>query len=129
MNLLKYDNKCVRIIDIDNECYEGICSFNGREYNEFVFGKKEDSVQILNIIFYKSCIKRIEELDSFNSTEYGALEELIIHSDIDVIEDALDYEEEIHNERLLLCMRDHMDEFEDKEAIERFIEKYSKKES
>ena len=130
MNLRKYDNKCVRIIAIDDKYYDGICSFNSREYNEHEYGKEEESLQILNIIFYKSFIKKIEELEHFSNTEYGALEELIVDlengPEINFIEDALDYEEEVHNDRLLLCIEEHINDFKDKEAIERLIKKYTK---
>ena len=130
MNLIKYDNKCVRITGIDNKCYDGICSYNTSEYNEHEYGKNEDSLEILNVMFYRFFIKKVELLEHFSSTEYGALEELIIDfeggPDIGFIEDALDHEEEIHNERLLLCMREHIHDFENKEAIEKLIERYTK---
>ena len=124
MNLEKYDHKCVRIIDSEDKCFEGICEFNDKEYNEHEYGRCEDSLQILNILFYPSYIKHIEELDSLSSTEYKDLEELIVDSDIDFIEDALDMCEKEQIDRLILCIKDHLDEFEDKEKIKEIIDKY-----
>ena len=98
MNLKKYDNKYVRITDIEDNSYDGLCSYNDKEYNEHEYGKDEDSLQILNIVFYKSFIKNIEIIDNFNSNEYGPLEELIIESGVDFIEDAFDFNDKIHND-------------------------------
>ena len=120
MNLKKYNEKYVRITDKNGDAFEGYSIFNDKEYNEHEYGRNEDSLQILNIIFYKSFIKKIEVLDSLSNKEYGNLEELIIESGIDFIEDSLDYGEEIHNERILLCVKDHKEEFE-KEDIDRLL--------
>ena len=104
MNLKKYDNKCVRIIDTDDNIFEGNCIFNSREYNEHEYGMNEDSLQILNISFYKSYIKSIEILKELRKDEYTMLEELIVDSDKDFLDDALDMCNEIEKERLMLCI-------------------------
>lgn len=104
MNLKKYDNKCVRIIDTDDNIFEGNCIFNSREYNEHEYGMNEDSLQILNISFYKSYIKSIEILKELRKDEYTMLEELIVNSDKDFLDDALDMCNEIEKERLMLCI-------------------------
>ena len=104
MNLKKYDNKCVRIIDTDNNIFEGNCIFNSKEYNEHEYGMNEDSLQILNISFYKSYIKSIEILKELKKDEYTMLEELIVNSDKDFLDDALDMCNEIEKERLMLCI-------------------------
>ena len=104
MNLKKYDNKCVRIIDTDDNIFEGNCIFNSREYNEHEYGMNEDSLQILNISFYKSYIKIIEILKELRKDEYTMLEELIVDSDKDFLDDALDMCNEIEKERLMLCI-------------------------
>ena len=104
MNLKKYDNKCVRIIDTDDNIFEGNCIFNSKEYNEHEYGMNEDSLQILNISFYKSYIKSIEILKELKKDEYTMLEELIVNSDKDFIDDALDMCNEIEKERLMLCI-------------------------
>ena len=104
MNLKKYDNKCVRIIDTDDNIFEGNCIFNSKEYNEHEYGMNEDSLQILNISFYKSYIKSIEILKELRKDEYTMLEELIVDSDKDFLDDALDMCNEIEKERLMLCI-------------------------
>jgi len=104
MNLKKYDNKCIRIIDTDDNIFEGNCIFNSREYNEHEYGMNEDSLQILNISFYKSYIKSIEIIKELKKDEYTMLEELIVDSDKDFLDDALDMCNEIEKERLMLCI-------------------------
>ena len=78
MTLKKYDNKCVRIIDTDDNIFEGNCIFNNKEYNEHEYGRNE----------------------------YSMLEELIINSDVDFIEDALEMCNEVEKDRLILCLSD-----------------------
>ena len=107
MNLKKYDNKCVRIIDTDDNIFEGNCIFNSKEYNEHEYGMNEDSLQILNISFYKSYIKSIEILKELKKDEYTMLEELIVNSDKDFLDDALDMCNEIEKERLMLCINNN----------------------
>ena len=123
MNIKKYDNKCVKIIDTSNKIYEGICSYNSSEYNNHEYGKNEESIKILNIIFYKSDIKKIEINNNFSSNRYGNLELLIIDSGMDFIEDAIDYGEKIHNDRLILCIKDNLDKFNDKDEIIKIIDR------
>ena len=106
MTLKKYDNKCVRIIDTDDNVFEGNYIFNSKEYNEHEYGMNEDSLQILNISFYKSYIKSIEILKELRKDEYTMLEELIVDSDKDFLDDALDLCNEIEKERLMLCIKD-----------------------
>ena len=118
MSLKKYDNKCIRIIDTDNNIFEGICVFNDKEYNEHEYGRNEESLQILNILFYESYIKDIEVLKELKNNEYGMLEELIVNSDIDFIEDALEMCDEIEKDRLMLCIKENKEKFK-----EEFIKK------
>ena len=66
MKLKKYDDKLVRITTIDDEVFEGICSYNDKEYNEFEFGKKEESLQMIYFMFYKGAIKNVEILDDWS---------------------------------------------------------------
>ena len=100
MNLIKYDNKLVRITDIDNNQYEGICIFNNKEFNECEYGTNEESLDIICIKFYKSNIKKVEIINEY-SEEYGKLEELIIDSGDDLIDEAFENEEDEHIYRLL----------------------------
>ena len=124
MNLIKYDNKLVRIIDIDNNRYEGICSYNNKEFNECEYGTNEESLDITCIKFYKSNIKRVEIINEF-SNEYGSLEELIIES-TDLIEEVLESEEDEHIYRLLKCIEDKNIKVDKKLLLE--LLKYNKDE-
>ena len=103
MNLIKYDNKLVRITDINNDQYEGICSYNNEEFNECEYGTNEESLDIICIKFYKSDIKEVEIIDKF-SKDYGKLEESIIESDL--IDEVFVREEDEHIYRLLKYILD-----------------------
>ena len=105
MNLKKYDNKLVRITDIDDNQYEGICTYNNEEFNECEFGTDEESLDIICIKFYKSNIKNVEIIKEF-SREYGELEELITSFGDDLIEEVFDSEEDEHIYRLLKYIKD-----------------------
>lgn len=120
MKLSKFDNKLVKIVDIEDNNFEGYCEFNDKEYNYHEYGRDEDSLQILNIMFYESYIKQVEEIKEF-SDKYGNLEELICDSDLDFAIDALDYDNKIHNDRIKLYLKDNIDKFEDKELINKII--------
>ncbi len=104
MNLIKYDNKLVRIVDVDNNQYEGICSYNNKDFNECEYGIDEESLDIICIKFCKSNIKKVEVINKF-SKEYGKLEELILDSD-DLIDEVFESEEDEHIFRLLRCIKD-----------------------
>ena len=124
MNLKKYDGKCVRIFDSEDNYFDGFCTFNSYEFNECEYGREEDSLDILNIKFYKSNIKKINTLNNLSDNQYSNLEELIIDGGIDFIEDALDYENKIHINRLLLCIKDNINKLEDKETINKILKRY-----
>ena len=49
------------------------------------------------------------------------LEELIIDSGLDFIEDALDYEDKIHNVRLIRWIKNNIEKFENREEIEKLL--------
>ena len=53
--------------------------FNDKEYNEHEFGRNEDSLQILNIIFYKSDIKKIK---SYPDPETQCRKRTVINLDL-----------------------------------------------
>ena len=124
MNLVKYDDKLVRITDTDNNQYEGICYYNNKEFNECEYGTNEESLDITCIKFYKSNIKKVEIIDKF-SKDYDNLEELIV-KDIDLIDEVFESEEDEHIYRLLLCIMDK-DIKVDKELLLK-LSKYNKDE-
>ena len=108
MKLKKYDDKLVRITTIDDEVFEGICSYNDKEYNEFEFGKKEESLQMIYFMFYKGAIKNVEILDDW-SKKYDYFEEEIVKDGAYAIEEVFDSEESKHILRLLEYIYDHID--------------------
>lgn len=109
MNLKKYDNKCVRIKCIDGKIYEGICSYDFRDYCFHEYGKDEEALEILHFLFYKSDIEKIESLENVNgpfgrfSEPFGEIEKETV-KDFDLLEQALDDEENEHIYRILLCL-------------------------
>lgn len=119
MALAKYDNKLIRITDTDNNQYEGICSHSNTEFNECEYGTNEESLDILCIKFYKSNIKKVEIIERFSS-DYGKLEELIVDSGTDLIDEVFDSEEDEHIYRLLQFIMDK-DIKVDKELLSRLL--------
>lgn len=106
MNLKKFDNKKVKIIDNFNDEYEGICTYSNKEYNLHEFGINDEGLAILNVIFYKDNIKNVKKIDKY-SNDYGKLEELISRYEDDVNEilsdEEVDYEQK---KRLLKYLKD-----------------------
>ena len=124
MRLIKYDDKCVRIVTTDDEEFEGVCIHNTDEYDEQEFGRKEESLQIENVLFYKSYIKKVYSLENHNgpygkfTQKYGKLEEITVEDGISSIEDILFSEVPEHSYRLLLYMEEHIEQlFKDKSKI------------
>ena len=107
MKLEKYDGKCIRLTDIYEHTYEGICSYNNQEYTYHEFGVNEESIQLICTLFYKSQIKEIKSLEKKKgpygkfSEKYGDLEKEIVEDGPTLIEEVLDSEEEIHTIRML----------------------------
>ena len=114
MSLKKYDNKCVRIITKYGETFEGNCIYNDKEYNECEYNRDEESLVILSFMFFKSDIKKVENLEKVKgpyghfSSSYGLLEELIIEDGIESIEDALFSEDDEHIYRILICLNKYL---------------------
>ncbi len=105
MKLKKYDYKCVRILDIFGNEYEGNCVYNDREYNYHEFGRDEECLQILNYLFFEDIIKKVTILENGFTDDYGLLEKEIISEDIDWIIDATDYEDNEHVCRIIRCLK------------------------
>lgn len=121
MKLEKYDNKCIRLEDKFGDIYEGLCMFNNKEYNEHEYGVSEDSLVMSYTIFYKSMIKKIKIIDTF-SEKYGKLEELVMKSGLDIVEEVLDSEDDISIYRLLLCLEDNISKITKKEELSKQLE-------
>jgi hypothetical protein len=107
MSIKQYDNKLVRITDFLNQVFEGYCVYNNEEYNEVELGRKEESLQIINLIFYKDDIKKVEEIKEF-SNPYGYFEESTLEDGIDSIDEVLYSESNEHIYRLLVCLEDYI---------------------
>ena len=122
MNLKKYDNKKVKIVTIDDLIFEGIASYNNKEFNESEYGTNEESIDLLNYKLYKSTIKKIEEVDNFTD-KYGYLEESLILEDFDLLEDYLYEEDEEIAKRLISCLKDNIDKV-DKDKANKILKEY-----
>ena len=98
MKLSGYDGQCVRILDRFGDEFDGVCTYNGAEYDEHEFG----------------AFRRVRVLED-EGGEYGRfrdpdgkLEELTVADGTDAILDALDSDEPEHVQRLLRCLRAHL---------------------
>ena len=115
MELKKFDGKCVRIIDLSKDAFDGICHHNSAEYDEHEYGRSEESLQIENFLFYERDIKEIQSLEENSGPygkfldPYGKLEILTVEDGIDSIEDVLFSEEDEHVIRLLNCLEEYLD--------------------
>ena len=107
MNLKRYDNKCIRLVDGLGDIYEGVARHDSRDYNFHEYGKDEESIQMSHTIFFKFVIKKIEIIDSF-SDKYGLLEESLLESGMDMVDEVLTSEEDISITRLLFCIEDRI---------------------
>ena len=123
MKLSKFDNKCIRLEDIFGDVYEGVCSYNNRDYNMHEYGKDEECLQMSHIIFFKSLIKNVSSLENVSgpygnfSSKYGKLEEVVIDSDLDLVDEVFDSEDDISIIRLIYCLEDKIDSIEDKNKL------------
>ncbi len=113
MNISKFDGKTVRITDKWGDVFEGIAQYNSIDYCEHEFGVSEDSLQILNTIFYNKTIKSVESLEDHTgpygkfTTPYGKVEEMMVE-DGDII-DLFEYEEDEHTIRMLRLLNVYLD--------------------
>ena len=56
MNLKKFDGKCVRIITVWGEVFEGVVSYDDKEYALQEYGHDQEALHLTPIIFYKNDI-------------------------------------------------------------------------
>lgn len=119
MNLKKYDDARVRLTTVWGEVFEGVCSYNSREYTEAAFGQDEESLQMPFFLFYKGDVKKIELLPDGGpyggySAKYGHLEETVLEEGVDGIEEILADEEYESIYRLLVCLEDRLTQGDDR---------------
>ena len=53
MDLNKFDGKCVRIITTSGEVFEGVVSYDDREYAFHEYGHDQEALRLTPIVFYK----------------------------------------------------------------------------
>ena len=107
MKLREFDNKRVRITCKNGEVFEGVCEYNDAEYCEIELGRNEESLEIMNFLFYKSEIKNVESLERF-SESYGAIEEYYTQDGIEELRDVLLDEDKENILRLIRCVEDKL---------------------
>ena len=115
MDLKQYDGKCIRIIDISGNVFDGICCYNDEEYNDHEYGRCEEGLKIENFLFFKSDISQIQSLEDHWGPygrfidPYGTLEIMTVEDGFDSINDLLFSEENEHVLRLLNCLDRYLD--------------------
>ena len=120
MDLNKFDGKCVRIITTSGEVFEGVVSYDDREYAFHEYGHDEEALRLTPIVFYKNEIKSVMSLEDVNglfghySEKYGLLEKKCLEWGTDMIEEVLDSEDDSQILRMLACMKDHFQTLADR---------------
>ncbi len=113
MNLEKFDEKCVRIITVSGEVFEGIASYDSEDYAFHEYGRDEEALHLTPIVFFKKEISNVISLEDVNgpfghySEKYGLLEKKCLEWGTDLIEEVLDSEDNSEILRMLACMEDH----------------------
>ncbi len=120
MKLNQFDGKCVRIITTWGEVFEGVASYDDREYAFHEYGHDEEALHVTPIIFYKSQILSVISMENVNgpfghySEKYGLLEMKCLEWGTDMIEEVFDSEDDDQILRMLACMNDHFRELADR---------------
>ena len=114
MNLDSFDGKCVRITTASGEVYEGIVSYENREYTFHEYGRDQEALHLVPILFFKDEIYSVRSLENVNgpfghySEKYGLLERKCLEWGSDLIEEVLASEDDTQIRRMLACMKDHL---------------------
>ena len=112
MNLDQFDGKCVRIITAWGEVFEGVVSYDDKEYAFHEYGHDQEALRLTPIIFYKNDIVSVISLEDVNgpfghySEKYGLLEKKCIEWGTDLIEEVFESEDDSQILRMLACMKD-----------------------
>jgi len=113
VKLDKFDGKCVRIITVSGEVFEGVVSYDDREYAFHEYGHDQEALRLTPIVFYKNDILSVISLEEVNgpfghySEKYGLLEKKCLEWGTDLIEEVLDSEDDSQILRMLACMKDN----------------------
>ncbi len=120
MDLNKFDGKCIRITTTSGEAFEGVVSYDDREYAFHEYGYDQEALRLTPIVFYKDEIKSVISLEDVNgpfghySEKYGLLEKKCLEWGTDMIEEVLDSEDDSQILRMLDCMKDHFQSLADR---------------
>ena len=112
MNLDKFDGKCVRIVTTWGEVFEGVVSYDDKEYAFHEYGHCQEALRLTPIVFYKNDILSVISLEDVNgpfghySEKYGLLEKKCLEWGTDLIEEVFDSEDDSQILRMLACMKD-----------------------
>lgn len=113
MNLESFDSKCVRITTASGEVYEGVVSYDSREYAYHEYGRDQEALHLVPILFFRDDITSVISLEDVNgpfghySEKYGLLERNCLAWGTDMMEEVFDSEDDIQILRMLACMKDH----------------------
>ena len=114
MDLKIFDDKCVKILTVSGEDYEGIVSYCGREYVFHEYGRDQEALYLTPMLFYKDDIVSVISLEDVDgpfghySEKYGLLEKKCLEWGTDLIEEVLESEDDTQIRRMLACMKDHL---------------------
>ena len=122
MKLSDFDDKRIRLITISNEVFEGNCTYNNIDYNEHEYGRREESLVMSNIMFFKRDIKLVSVIKNYTDENYGKLEEDVLEDGILLIDEVLTSEDNEAIIRLLKCIEDNLDkEYEEENFFEKLL--------
>lgn len=131
LRLASFEGSFVRVTCRTGEVLEGRCEHNSADYGECELGRREESLQMLNLVVYSWQIEKVELLDETGpwapfSAPFGRLEEELVTGGADLLEDSFDRGEPEHEVRLLRCIRAYLDgedgrELEDRDEMIAFL--------
>ena len=120
MKLDRFDGKCVRIITTWGEVFEGVASYDDKEYAFHEYGHDQEALRLTPIIFYRDNISNVISLEDVNgsfghySEKYGLLEKKCLEWGTDLIEEVFDSEDDNQILRMLACMKDNFQTLADR---------------
>ena len=120
MDLDKFDGKCVRVITASGEVFEGVVTYDNKEYAFHEYGIAQEALRLNPIVIYKDDILSIVSLEDVNgpfghySEKYGLLEKKCLEWGTDMIEEVLDSEDDSQILRMLVCMKNHFQTLADR---------------
>ena len=120
MDLECYDGKCVRITTVWGEIFEGVVSYDDKEYAFHEYGREEEALHLVPILFFENDISNVISLEDVNgpyghfSEKYGLLEMKCLLWGTDFIEEVFDSEDDEQILRMLDCMKDNFQSLMDR---------------